>query len=100
MKIQQKISHQRKKRISRDFHFSTMTVSQLAEYYKISESTAYKTSKQIPAAACYEEKPKMLIKIYPEDYEKVTILLDEAGIENFQVAPKFELLEYYESSIK
>lgn len=94
------ITLSRKRNIARDFHLTSLTNKEISDKYDIGITTANNIARDFPYQSIYKEKPKTVIKIAVGDYQKAMIILQENGIETHEVAPSFELLEYYESSIK
>ena len=90
----------RKRAIARDFHFTDLTSINIGEKYKVGHATAYKIAKEYPRESVYKPEKYQLLKFPEDQHRKAILILREHGIDYEETTEKFELLEYYESSIK
>lgn len=86
--------------VSKDYYENKLSDDEIAIKHKIRKKSVTVIAHRYPFESVVEQKQKMIIKVDPEDYELSIAILKTQGIETQEVTKQFELLEYYESSIK
>ena len=93
------IAEKRKRKIAKDYHFTSLSDIEIGDKYGISEYRASRIAVQYPFQALIEPTFKALIKVDQKHYQAALLVLRDNGIFFTEVAENFELSEYYESSI-